>query len=154
MIERSGAGSLVVAAAQLAASRDAMAVAWVASIRNPLTPVHSQCSREIANSRAAVEALRAVLELPHRDPQVDQDIVYLLDNLTIRLLAHGDEDPGYIAEALDVSAEAVARQVAIHAGKVASQRDAGELAEAAETLGAVRGTHADARRFAGISDVG
>lgn len=80
------------AATQLALSRVAMNAAWEATGRNGLSPNHSQCKTEVANARTAVEYLRAVVDLPHCDPQVAQDMVYLLDNLTGCLLGHADDD--------------------------------------------------------------
>ena len=101
------------AATQLALSRVAMAAAWDATGRNGLRPDHSQCETQVANARMAVEYLRAVVDLPHCDPQVGQDMVYLLDNLTGCLLGHVDDDPEYLAQALASSDEAYARQQAI-----------------------------------------
>lgn len=151
MVEQPASARRGDAASQVTASREAMAAAWAASNRNPLNPDHSQCTREIANARAAVEELHPVLDLPHADPQVRQDVVYLLDNLAIRLLAHGDEDSGYVAEALEAAEEAMDRQSAICARAVGAPHDARELVEAASTLAAIRETHECARAFAGLA---
>ena len=140
------------AATQVALSRVAMTAAWEATGRNGLRPDHSQCTTEVANARMAVEYLRTVGDLPHCDPQVKQDMVYLLDNLTGCLLGHADDDPEYLAQALASSDEAYARQQAIVARRSAQIPRHRFFHEDLETLESVGYSRAAVYRAAGLEN--
>lgn len=105
----------------------------------------------VANARAAVDYLRQAEQLPYGDPQVKQDLVYLLDTLAQVLVHAADHDQGLIPEALAAASEAVERQAG-HVADAIAQRGVASLHahDAYDTLALVLETLSDVRATAGL----
>ena len=108
--------------------------AWNASQHVPLTANHRRCTQEVADRHTGVELMRKDLASPAPDPRSRQDLVCLLHNLAITMLAHQNCDPANIAEAIAITGEAVDRQAAVLTTHVDAKVEPPLPGESRETL--------------------
>lgn len=116
----------------------------------PLTRVyHSKCTSDLADLRLAVDLARDELRSEGPDPRAASDIVLLLHNLTVGLLAHRACDEAHLAEALGRTDEAVDRQARLLV-RALDRGVAQEIAEDRWILEDECGLRAEARQLAGL----
>lgn len=123
--------------------------AWRLSNPPLIRVYHSTCASDLADLRLAVDLAREELRSEDPDPRAASDIVLLLHNLIVGLLAHGDCDEEHVAEALGRVDEVVDRQARLLV-RALDIGDAREIAENRWVLEDECGLRAEVRQRAGL----